>query len=51
LFREAGDVTRADIKTDHANKSRGYGTVTFATVEGAREAIRTFTVNLFFNTF
>lgn len=42
LMREAGDVIRADVKTDSWGKSRGFGTVIFATQEDANRAIEKF---------
>jgi RNA recognition motif-containing protein len=43
LFREAGKVIRADIKIDSkSGKSKGIGTVQFATAYGAMKAIEMF---------
>ncbi|KAI9347724.1 hypothetical protein BDR26DRAFT_799469 [Obelidium mucronatum] len=39
LFRNAGNVIRADIPTDYQGRSKGFGTVTMGTVEEARKAI------------
>ncbi|KAI9228254.1 MAG: hypothetical protein DHS80DRAFT_7866, partial [Piptocephalis tieghemiana] len=41
LFRTIGHVIRADIAMDPEGKSRGYGTVLFATAQEARQAIDT----------
>ncbi|KAJ3029627.1 hypothetical protein HDV00_009522 [Rhizophlyctis rosea] len=38
LFRNAGNVVRADIPTDWQNRSKGFGTVVMSTVEEARKA-------------
>ncbi|KNC97522.1 uncharacterized protein SPPG_06998 [Spizellomyces punctatus DAOM BR117] len=42
LFREAGTVIRADVATGPAGRSRGFGTVLFATAEEAQAAINLF---------
>lgn len=42
LMREAGNVVRADVKTDSWGKSRGFGTVIFSTEEEAAYAIEKF---------
>lgn len=42
LMREAGNVIRADVKTDSWGKSRGFGTVIFSTEEEAAYAIEKF---------
>ncbi|RKP14417.1 hypothetical protein BJ684DRAFT_236, partial [Piptocephalis cylindrospora] len=42
LFRTVGHVIRADIVMGPEGKSRGYGTVLFATAQEARQAIDTF---------
>ncbi|KAI9364463.1 hypothetical protein DFJ73DRAFT_418899 [Zopfochytrium polystomum] len=42
LFRDVGTVLRADVATSPAGKSRGFGSVLFATVEEAQNAINTF---------
>lgn len=42
LMRGAGSVVRADVKTDNWGKSRGFGTVIFATPEEAQAAILQF---------
>ncbi|KAJ3299898.1 hypothetical protein HDU76_006202 [Blyttiomyces sp. JEL0837] len=42
LFRETGHVVRADVAESSAGKSRGFGTVLFATVEEAKNAINAF---------
>lgn len=39
LFRKAGNVTRADVALTMDNRSKGHGTVLFATVEDAQKAI------------
>ncbi|KAJ3056676.1 hypothetical protein HDU99_007377, partial [Rhizoclosmatium hyalinum] len=39
LFRNAGNVIRADIPTDYQGRSKGFGTVTMSTVDEARKAI------------
>ncbi|KAJ3053969.1 hypothetical protein HK102_011599, partial [Quaeritorhiza haematococci] len=41
LFRGAGSVIRADVATSPTGRSRGFGTVLFATVEEAQNAIAT----------
>ncbi|KAJ3417553.1 hypothetical protein HDV05_000010 [Chytridiales sp. JEL 0842] len=42
LFREAGNVLRADVAQSPAGKSRGFGTILFGTAEEATEAINKF---------
>ncbi|KAJ1567303.1 hypothetical protein HK405_006441 [Cladochytrium tenue] len=39
LFRNAGNVIRADIPTDYQGRSKGFGTVVMATVEEARKGV------------
>jgi hypothetical protein len=39
LFREAGTVIRADVAMGYDNRSKGHGTVLFATLEEAKNAI------------
>ena len=38
LFRNAGNVIRADIPTDWQNRSKGFGTIVMGSVEEARKA-------------
>ncbi|KAI9004164.1 hypothetical protein BC832DRAFT_558799 [Gaertneriomyces semiglobifer] len=40
LFREAGNVQRADVAMDNQGRSRGYGQVVMGTVEEAEAAIK-----------
>ena len=40
MFREAGNVQRADVTQDQQGRSRGYGQVLMATVEEAQKAIQ-----------
>lgn len=42
LFRAAGTVARADVALGPDGRSRGFGTVTFSTEEGAERARRLF---------
>ncbi|KAF8137448.1 hypothetical protein EV363DRAFT_1135897, partial [Boletus edulis] len=42
LFRAAGPVTRADVALGPDGRSRGFGTVTFVTEDGAERARRMF---------
>ncbi|RIA97359.1 hypothetical protein C1645_707212 [Glomus cerebriforme] len=42
LFREAGTVIRADVAMGYDNRSKGHGTVLFATLEEAKNAIAMF---------
>jgi len=42
LFREAGNVLRADVVADKEGRSRGFGTVLFATTREAARAIQLF---------
>lgn len=42
LFRECGDVLRADVMTLSDGRSKGVGTVLFATPEGAQRAVEMF---------
>ena len=39
LFRKAGNVIRADVAMGYDNRSKGHGTVLFATVDDAKSAI------------
>nr|CAG8473213.1 15113_t:CDS:10 [Entrophospora candida] len=39
LFRNAGNIIRADVSTNYDGRSRGFGTVLFATSEDARNAV------------
>ncbi|KAF7730864.1 hypothetical protein EC973_001382 [Apophysomyces ossiformis] len=39
LFRKAGNVQRADVALSYDNRSKGHGTVLFATVQDAQHAI------------
>ncbi|KAI9499696.1 hypothetical protein BDB00DRAFT_12840 [Zychaea mexicana] len=39
LFRKAGNVQRADVALSFDNRSKGHGTVLFATVQDAQRAI------------
>ena len=38
-MREVGDVSFAEVMTDHDGRSKGCGIVEFATAEDAKEAI------------
>jgi RNA recognition motif-containing protein len=40
LFRAAGDIQRADVAIGPEGRSRGFGTVLFATPEDAQNAVR-----------
>lgn len=42
LFRQAGDVLRADVQQNHQGRSKGCGTVLFASPEDAQNAIAKF---------
>lgn len=42
LMRKAGEVVRADVRTDNWGKSRGFGTVVFSTEEEATRAVEEF---------
>ncbi|CAJ0834232.1 1494_t:CDS:10 [Entrophospora sp. SA101] len=42
LFRNAGNIIRADVSTNYDGRSRGFGTVLFATSEDARNAVSPF---------
>lgn len=42
LMREAGAVTRADVKSDASGRSKGYGIVAFETPADAQHAIEAF---------
>ncbi|KAI8812071.1 hypothetical protein BJ742DRAFT_794725 [Cladochytrium replicatum] len=42
LFRQAGNVQRADVVQDATGRSRGYGQVQMSTVEEAQKAIQLF---------
>ncbi len=42
MFRESGDVIRADVPLHHDGKSKGMGTVLFETERDAERAIRDF---------
>lgn len=42
IFREAGDVVRADVREDHQGRSKGYGIVTYSTREEVDKAIELF---------
>ncbi|CAG8677550.1 10436_t:CDS:2, partial [Racocetra fulgida] len=42
LFRNAGNIIRADVSTNYDGRSRGFGTVLFATPEDARNAVGPF---------
>jgi RNA recognition motif-containing protein len=42
LTREAGDVVRADVKTDNWGRSRGFGTVVYRTPQEAAAAVAMF---------
>jgi len=39
FFRKAGTVIRADVAMGYDNRSKGHGTVLFATLEEAKNAI------------
>ncbi|KAG0236543.1 hypothetical protein BGW42_003198 [Actinomortierella wolfii] len=42
LFRKAGNIIRADVVRDYNGRSRGFGSVLFATQEDAKKAIEMF---------
>lgn len=42
LFRSAGTVVRADVASTPSGRSRGFGTVLFASQEDAQNAIDTY---------
>jgi len=42
LFSEAGEIVRADINLDHDGRSRGFGTVTFASADSVQIAVDKF---------
>ncbi|GMM29266.1 single-stranded telomeric DNA-binding/mRNA-binding protein [Martiniozyma asiatica (nom. inval.)] len=42
MFRECGDILRADVRENAGGRSRGYGTVVFANEEGAINAVTKF---------
>jgi RNA recognition motif-containing protein len=42
LFRNAGNILRADIAQGQDGRSRGFGTVLYATPEDARNAVGKF---------
>lgn len=42
LFRDAGDVIRADVMTNKWGKSRGFGTVVFSNADDADNAVEKF---------
>lgn len=42
LFRQAGTILRADVALGPDNRSRGFGTVVFATEADAERAIQIF---------
>ena len=49
LFRTAGDIQRADIAVSAEGRSRGFGTVLFATPDDAQNAIRIYHGCVFFS--
>lgn len=42
LFRQAGTIKRADVALGHDGRSRGFGTVVFATEADAERAVNMF---------
>merc|ERR1719271_312950 len=42
LFKQCGNVLRADIVTDETGRSKGYGTILFDDAQCAQAAIATF---------
>ena len=42
IFREVGEVIRADVAEDHRGRSKGFGTVSYPTKEEADKAIEKF---------
>ena len=42
LFRQAGTILRADVSVGHDGRSRGFGTVTYATDADAERAVKMF---------
>ncbi|WPK25292.1 hypothetical protein PUMCH_002603 [Australozyma saopauloensis] len=42
MFREAGDIIRADVMTNKFGKSRGFGTVVFSNADDADNAVAKF---------
>ncbi|KAH8552576.1 hypothetical protein BGW37DRAFT_489478 [Umbelopsis sp. PMI_123] len=42
MFKKAGEVIRADVAIGFDNRSKGHGTVLFASVEDARQAVEMF---------
>ncbi|EGG11856.1 uncharacterized protein MELLADRAFT_32734, partial [Melampsora larici-populina 98AG31] len=40
LFRNAGNILRADVAMGIDGRSRGFGTVLFATMDDAKNAVR-----------
>ncbi|KAI9285442.1 hypothetical protein BC943DRAFT_36011 [Umbelopsis sp. AD052] len=42
MFKKAGEVVRADVAIGFDNRSKGHGTVLFASVEDARQAVEMF---------
>ncbi|KAJ3381850.1 AMME chromosomal region protein 1-like [Lobulomyces angularis] len=42
LFREVGNVVRADVQLDHEGRSRGFGQVVMSTAEEAKNAVASF---------
>lgn len=45
LFRKAGHVVRANVALNQENRSKGHGTVLFATIEDAQKAIGKMDIN------
>jgi RNA recognition motif-containing protein len=46
LFRKVGNIERADVVLNSENKSKGHGTVLFATIEDAQRAIGKISINI-----